>query len=731
MPYSIRTKDGIVINNIPDSLKPDAEELKLRVTEERAARQRRKLDAQRMLQLEQDQAVRDEAASINPVWDTAKGMGQVGLSMVAGAGMEIAGGLAGLAQSVNPFAEEGAGARTVKWFQDRAYRPGEEGQHVIESLARQIPQSVKDTAGAVSEGFEGIEDATLENYGPLAATVVHSAPTALLEAIPGGAALRKGRQVARAADTTGEGVAASALAPGRSGGHAPEPRTNAEIASDLSKGRAKVIAEDVVPDQRIVSAAESLGVELNPSHYSQNRAYIETEQALKSRPNTKLSTKEQKAISDLGAKADELIQGLGGSTDIGLVDLNVRADLDGTRSVLQNRSTVLYNQVEAAIPKNTRVDPAASRTLITAKLDELGVPYGKEVVGGQERFKVGDVSLLTTAEKELLRIVDKNPTYAALDRIRRNIGEAIGKNKGPYKDDDSSILGQLYAALSEDQGKVADSFGVGDVYQTAKGLVAKRKDVEDQIVGLFGRDVAGSMIPKMLQSTSALTKGDVSKLRNMMELVPEKRRQEVAASMLANLFSGRSRKDAMSGSFATAYEALNRNPSAKDELFRHLPHAARERFDALGIVATGLYRAKALENTSRTAAAVIQALEDGGIIKKVTGFAGSVAAAEGISTMAGFPLAGTAGVVTRYLTSKKTPKTETADELLTSNAFRDAILAAGRGDMNRADRIMDRKPFKDWLTQQSPDVKKEIAQVGFIGWLVQDPVNSEDKSRNR
>lgn len=39
MPYSIRTKDGIVINNIPDDIKPDSQELKDRVAQLRTGRQ--------------------------------------------------------------------------------------------------------------------------------------------------------------------------------------------------------------------------------------------------------------------------------------------------------------------------------------------------------------------------------------------------------------------------------------------------------------------------------------------------------------------------------------------------------------------------------------------------------------------------------------------------------------------------------------------------------------------
>src|ERR1041385_1897897 len=38
MPYSITTKDGITINNIPDDVKPDDPALKQRVTEARASR---------------------------------------------------------------------------------------------------------------------------------------------------------------------------------------------------------------------------------------------------------------------------------------------------------------------------------------------------------------------------------------------------------------------------------------------------------------------------------------------------------------------------------------------------------------------------------------------------------------------------------------------------------------------------------------------------------------------
>lgn len=638
--------------------------------------------------------------------------------IVSGAIAEPLAGLYGIGASLMPGGQSGGdavrSAREAMTYQPRseegrAFLPG-----LVNTVVENTPEFIKQPISAVSQGYQNLSDSAADRFGPAAGAVMASLPTAAAEAIPGGMAMRQARR-------------ARAPIPPPKQFPDPPPATSPEmvtpspaeyenVAKYMGKSNPEKTASTVAPDEQIMKDAEALGIVLNPSAYSTNRAYIDMENALKSRPGSMLNTVEERAIIDLGNRADDLIESLGGSHDKNLVDANVKEEFHRTMTDLNKQSDVLYGKVSEAIPRATRVVPQTTKDFIDAQIAELG----------------GNESLLTSAERNLKRLfrekpdpnnpdatVIEDPTYAALDRVRRDIGSAIGTRSGPFKDDDVGQLRRLYGVLAEDQQKFADAFGVGNEYKDAQALVRQRKTLEDQAVDVFGRDVSGSIIPKLKQAAANLTKGDVSKLTNLMESLPENRRGEVAASMLNDLFTSGARRNAAIGQgFSNAFAGLNRNPTAKAELFKHLPKEAEERFNMIGRVTTGLYRAKALENTSRTARDILAALDNGGMLSKIYDVGKKVAAAEGMSSSVGLPGAGTAGVVGSVLSKGATKATKAADEMLASEGFREAVRQAAAGNSQKAQAMMQETPeYKAWLEAQSPGIKTKIAAVGVIPFL--------------
>lgn len=156
MPYSIQTKDGIVINNIPDDIPQDADILKQRVAALRSER--------------------DKETSTNGI-DRLIGTGEAGLALASGTAAEVAGGLAGVAQTLNPLASEGAGARAVETVRDAlTFEPRtESGKAQIGAVAdfveplTNILESAENTLG----DFGG------EVAGPVGSAVGATIPTAL------------------------------------------------------------------------------------------------------------------------------------------------------------------------------------------------------------------------------------------------------------------------------------------------------------------------------------------------------------------------------------------------------------------------------------------------------------------------------------------------------------------------------------------------------------------------
>jgi len=588
-----------------------------------------------------------------------------------------------------------------------------EGQQALEAFATSAP--IQWLADKMMAAEEAGGEFGYEKYGALGGAAGAAAPTAAIEAIPFvGPAVRKAIKARKVTPPKSMPKTADDIVD-YGDQLTPELSDYEKLSEDLKRGKVRATAEQVMPDAEILEAADRLNVQLNPDAYSTNRTFKEMVQGLKSRPGSKLSQIEEKAIIDTGRQADELIKDLGGTTDKSLLSESVKEQVDASINALSKKSDDAYARVNDVIPKATQVKPENVAAYITEKLDELG----------------GDVTLLNAAETKLARLIEdgKTPTYAALDRVRKDIGNGFNKKQGPFKEDNSGTLKQIYKVISEDQQNVSNAFGVGADYSAARKLVSTRKGLEDEAVKLFGKEVNSSLVPKITTAATGLTKGDTGNFKKLMSAVPEARRQEVAATMLNDLFTnGQRNKGSLGQGFVAAYDGLNRNKAAKAELFKYLPEGAKQRFDDLGKVATGIYKAKALENKSKTARDLIAAMDDGGMFGKVAGAGKNWLAAEGATSAAGFPGVGTTAAIGGYFMRSKTPKTAAAENLLTSKKFADAIDEAAKGNIGNAQKILDKsRQYKDWLAQQPTETTQKIAAVGFVPWVTD---QGEEDGRN-
>jgi len=606
-------------------------------------------------------------------------------SIIGNVAVEGLAGLAGLGTLAFDDAEQADS--NIKSVRDALHLipPTKEGQAIL----KQVANVLKPVGESIKLARESLGDATMDaTDSELLASLAQTVPDALLMAT--GVRLPKAKApkppVKKIEPTISE----------------VKPKSYEQLSKDLKNKKDKKVAEQVMPDADIIKAADDLGVVLNPSAYSNNRVYRQTEQALKDRPGSKLAAVEEQAIIDLGINADKLIKDIGGATDKSMLDFSVRDQITSNIKKLEDSASKAYDSVSQAIPKTTLVKATNSKAYLNEVLKDLG----------------GDTARLTPAEKSLSSLLDSKrpPTYAALDRLRKDVGSGF-KGKGVFKDVNEGTLKRVYGALTKDQEGVASVFGAGETYQTAKNLVKTRKGLEKSAQGLLGKELQNSIIPKITQASTALTKGDISKFKVLMESMPKSRRREVAATMLNDLFThGARNKSALGQGFVNAYKGLNRNKAAKDTLFRELPTEARIRFDKIGKVTEGLYRAKALENKSRTAASVIAALDDGGLISKVY---------EGSRVIPGVGLVRNA---VDLVIRKADKPTKIADDLLTSPAFRQTIEKASKGQRDKAQKLISSSPvYKKWLGTLSKKDAARVASIGFIEWLTENTTNQNQK----
>jgi hypothetical protein len=652
-----------------------------------------------------------------------QGMGEAIATVASGAVAEPVGGLVGMATT--PVQGLPQGVRNIEaTTQALTYQPRSQlGQQVLGGVAQTLEPIGRPLQAASNYLGERGFEAGGAPLGAIGQTIIPAA----LEAIPGFRAIRTTR-TQRMPEPTVPPVQPSApgqpstpgqpSAPGQTSA-APESfdlgmatRQEAEnIDAGLRsarRGQMANLASQVQADTQIMKDAEALGISLNPAHYSTSRAYIDMENALKSRLGVELAANEEKAIRDLGIQADRLIQDFGGFTDRDLLNSSVRSNFKSTIDGLKAKSNRLYDAVDGSIPAELRVTPQNA----IAYLDE------------QKRKLGGSVGLLNKAERDLNKLLGNPktpPTYFALNRVRINIGRALGGEDSPYSSIDKKSLSEAYDVLSRDQLNVADAFGVGDDLRDAQSLVSRRKDLEDASIEILGKELRDSILPRLTQSATGLTKGDATKLENMMQALPAELRPQAAATLLGDLFvSGGRRSSEMSAGFVGVFRALDRNKSAKDLLFSYLPEEARTRFDMIGRVATGIYRAKGLENTSRSARDVIAALESGGLIEKIYGVGKRSLAAEGVSSTVGLPGIGTAVTVANAIAEKATPAVEAADALLASRQFQRAIQSHAAGAVNEAELALKNSPqYQQWLRAQNANIRADVVAMGLIPWLLQ------------
>lgn len=494
----------------------------------------------------------------------------------------------------------------------------------------------------------------------------------------------------------------------------PTEKTYQQLVNGLRAGSTKKVLPKIQPNLELKQLAEAEGIDLNPSHYSTNQAYIEVEQALKSRPGSLLNTREQAAILRLGEVADDIKTNLGSMGDKSQLNSDYTAKVFGTIDAIKAQEAPLYKKVADAIPAQTKVNPKNTLAFLQQRVDELG---GSQFLTPEER-------------RVLSRFESGKINHALLDETRRQIGEGYNK-QGPFKDASDRLLDGLYVAMTKDQEGVAKVFGLDAEYEIAKKMTQQRKFIEQTVEGLYGaRAVEGAKSGFDLQlaarldgAVSKLTKGNMADFRKTIQLVPNDMRQEAVGSSLDALFTSgsRNKNNSLGQGFIAAYEGLNKNAAAKAELFQYIPKAEQQRIDTLYQVAKGIYGAKRWENTSGTARAMLVAMDkDPGLLAKLYDLGKTAGLTEAASSSVGAPGVGTAvTIASAAMSAKKSAATKAADELLASPQFLAAVNRYARGE--NTEKFLNSPSYKKWLNSQSEPIAARVASMGFFSWLFAEP----------
>ena len=154
--------------------------------------------------------------------------------------------------------------------------------------------------------------------------------------------------------------------------------------------------------------------------------------------------------------------------------------------------------------------------------------------------EVGEKGLSAQEKKLYALATEPNVTYGRLLREKNLIGQAIAGKDSPYSNMAAGDLKRLYGALSEDQlGNVAIIGGdaLRQELRAANLLTAKKKALESRIVGAFGKEIDGSVSNLMQSAIKSAAKGDAAQFNKLMKVVPPELRKETVATALASVAS--------------------------------------------------------------------------------------------------------------------------------------------------------------------------------------------------
>jgi len=379
--------------------------------------------------------------------------------------------------------------------------------------------------------------------------------------------------------------------------------------SAAAKAKLADVAQ-VNPEAR--AAAERLGMDLPFDVFSDNPQVRAAVGLTRSVAGGEAEAAWVNTVRTAIGKADDVVQQfdaafIEGRPAPGATSQRILDSLNSTRTQLFNDADMIYKRVDATIPKTATVQfPRLTQTLddVLAEVGEKG---------------------LSAQEKKLYELAtDPAVTYGRLLREKNLIGQAMAGKESPYGNMAAGDLKRLYGALAEDQLTNVGQIG-GDALRqelrAANLLTAKRKALENRIVGAFGKESDGSVATLMQSAIKSAAKGDAAQFNKLIKVVPPELRKETIATALASVASsGRAAQEGAFGfaEFAKTYRGLRANPPVYKQVIEVLGKDADPVLRDLFEISRRITDARAqVLTTGKANQALVEAMKAEGLIGKV------------------------------------------------------------------------------------------------------------------
>ena len=359
-------------------------------------------------------------------------------------------------------------------------------------------------------------------------------------------------------------------------------------------------------------AAERLGMDLPFDVFSDNPQVRAAVGLTRSLAGGEAEAAWVNTVRNAITKADDVVQKfdaafIEGRPAPGATSQRILDSLKGTQAQLGKDASAIYQRVDESIPKSSTVQfPRLTQTL-----DEVLTEVGEKG--------------MTAQEKKLYELAtDPKATYGRLLREKNLVGQAVAGRDSPYGNMDAASLKRLYSALAEDQLENVGTIG-GDALRqelrAANLLTAKKKALENRIVGAFGKEIDGSVATLMQSAIKSASKGDAAQFNKLMKVVPPELRKETVATALASVAS--SSRAAQEGAFgfaefAKTYRGIRANPPVYKQMISVLGDDADKVLRDLYEISRRITDARAqVLTTGKANQALVESMKAEGLIGKV------------------------------------------------------------------------------------------------------------------
>jgi hypothetical protein len=492
------------------------------------------------------------------------------------------------------------------------------------------------------------------------------------------------------------------------------------------------LAASIRPQQSVIDAADRLGVDgLTPAQYSGNQTFRNIEGALAALPGNDIAAQRSEVLSKLSQRADEFISEFGGSTDKAAYSDAFKRSATQTIDGLKGQADDLYGYIGKQIPRTTQAPATNTISYLEGKLADLG---GAPLLNAEERKALNILSPSSRTEPNPLipgtvRTIVKNPTYGALDLVRKQIGQGYNR-VGPFKDMQQGQLDALYGTLTRDQEALISSVSpeLASIYKGAKSVVAQRKELESGLQSVLGKDLSGSIATSLGSTVKQLGQGNFKNFDNIIRHIPEASRQDAIATALNDAFTSNSSQRQLSADgFSKWWGDISRQGAARERFAKYLPEDAVKRLDDIATVAKGI--SDASRQTVRTGVsrgALEDYLTEGGVVSRIWGIAKPALLAEGLGTAAGFPGLGATIAVVAGMKKNAVPIQQKAADLLASpqlgNLLKSYAAAGGQPRANvlaREKQLVRTQAYRSWEKALDASSRARIATVGPLVYLTE------------